>query len=200
MLNKKINKLLIGTNNKGKLKEIRDLLPKYIKIFSTLDFKIKSPKEDGKTFAENSLIKSRFFSKKKNLICLADDSGLEIDMLGKKPGIFSARWGGRNSDFKKAINRVYRELYKKDKNWKYKKIKARFVCALSISFLNKKIASVVGKVEGSISKKPKGKNGFGYDPIFIPLKYKKTFGEMKKKQKYKLDHRYNAFKKIKKFL
>ena len=200
MLNKKINKLLIGTNNKGKLKEIRDLLPKYIKIFSTLDFKIKSPKEDGKTFAENSLIKSRFFSKKKNLICLADDSGLEIDMLGKKPGIFSARWGGRNSDFKKAINRVYRELYKKDKNWKYKKIKARFVCSLSISFLNKKIASVVGKVEGSISKKPKGKNGFGYDPIFIPLKYKKTFGEMKKKQKYKLDHRYNAFKKIKKFL
>ena len=200
MQNKKIKKLLIGTNNKGKLKEIRDLLPKYIKIFSTLDFKIKSPKEDGKTFAENSLIKSRFFSKKKNLICLADDSGLEIDMLGKKPGIFSARWGGRNSDFKKAINRVYRELYKKDKNWKYKKIKARFVCALSISFLNKKIASVVGKVEGSISKKPKGKNGFGYDPIFIPLKYKKTFGEMKKKQKYKLDHRYNAFKKIKKFL
>ena len=200
MLNKKINKLLIGTNNKGKLKEIRDLLPKYIKIFSTLEFKIKSPKEDGKTFVENSLIKSRFFSKKKNLICLADDSGLEIDMLGKKPGIFSARWGGRNSDFKKAINRVYRELYKKDKNWKYKKIKARFVCALSISFLNKKIASVVGKVEGSISKKPKGKNGFGYDPIFIPLKYKKTFGEMKKKQKYKLDHRYNAFKKIKKFL
>ena len=200
MLNKKINKLLIGTNNKGKLKEIRDLLPKYIKIFSTLDFKIKSPKEDGKTFAENSLIKSRFFKKKKNLICLADDSGLEIDMLGKKPGIFSARWGGRNSDFKKAINRVYRELYKKDKNWKYKKIKARFVCALSISFLNKKIASVVGKVEGSISKKPKGKNGFGYDPIFIPLKYKKTFGEMKKTQKYKLDHRYNAFKKIKKFL
>ena len=200
MLNKKINKLLIGTNNKGKLKEIRDLLPKYIKIFSTLDFKIKSPKEDGKTFAENSLIKSRFFSKKKNLICLADDSGLEIDMLGKKPGIFSARWGGRNSDFKKAINRVYRELYKKDKNWKYKKIKARFVCALSISFLNKKIASVVGKVEGSISKKPKGKNGFGYDPIFIPIKNNKTFGEMKKKQKYKLDHRYNAFKKIKKFL
>ena len=199
MLNKKINKLLIGTNNKGKLKEIRDLLPKYIKIFSTLDFKIKSPKEDGKTFEENSLIKSRFFSKKKNLICLADDSGLEIDMLGKKPGIFSARWGGRNSDFKKAINRVYRELYKKDKNWKYKKIKARFVCALSISFLNKKIASVVGKVEGRISTTPKGKNGFGYDPIFIPTKHKKTFGEMKKAEKYKLDHRFKAFKKIKKF-
>ena len=200
MLNKKINKLLIGTNNEGKLKEIRDLLPRYIKIFSTSDFKIKSPKEDGKTFSANSLIKSRFFSKKTNLICLADDSGLEIDVLGKKPGIYSARWGGRNSDFKKAIKRVYRELSKKDKNWKHKKIKARFVCALSISFLNKKIASVVGKVEGSISSVPRGKNGFGYDPIFIPIKHKKTFGEMKSSQKYKLDHRFMAFKRIKKFL
>jgi len=200
MLNKKINKLLIGTNNDGKLREIRDLLPKYIKTFSTSDFKIKSPKENGNTFSANSLIKSRFFSKKTNLICLADDSGLEIDVLGKKPGIYSARWGGVNSDFKKAIKKVYRELYKKDKNWKYKKIKARFVCALSISFLNKKIASVVGKVEGSISNVPKGTNGFGYDPIFIPIKHKKTFGEMKKSQKYKLDHRFKAFKKIRKFL
>ena len=199
MLNKKINKLLIGTNNPGKLKEITDLLPKYLKIFSTSDFKIKSPTENGKTFTENSLIKSRFFSKKTNLICLADDSGLEIDILKKKPGIYSARWGGKNSDFKRAIKKVYRELYKRDKNWKFKKIKARFVCALSISFLNKKIASVVGKVEGRISTTPKGKNGFGYDPIFIPTKHKKTFGEMKKAEKYKLDHRFKAFKKIKKF-
>ena len=200
MLNKKINKLLIGTNNKGKLKEIRDLIPKYIKTFSIADFKIKSPKEDGKTFSENSLIKSRYFSKKTKLICLADDSGLEIDLLGKKPGIYSARWGGRNSDFKKAIKKVYIELYKKDKRWKYKKIKARFVCALSISFLNKKIASVIGKVEGSISKISKGKNGFGYDPIFIPENKKKTFGEMRSLDKYKIDHRYKAFKKIRKFL
>jgi len=155
--------------------------------------------ENGKTFTENSLIKSRFFSKKTNLICLADDSGLEIDVLKKKPGIYSARWGGKNSDFKSAIKKVYRELYKKDKNWKFKKIKACFVCALSISFLNKKIASVVGKVEGRISATPKGKNGFGYDPIFIPTKHKKTFGEMKKSEKYKLDHRFKAFKKIKKF-
>ncbi len=200
MLNKKIYKLLIGTNNKGKLKEIRDLLPKYIKSVSVNDFKIKSPKENGKSFSENSLIKSKYFSKKTNLICLADDSGLEIDMLEKKPGIYSARWGGRNSDFNKAIKKVYKELDKKNKNWKQRKIKARFVCALTISFLDKKIASVTGKVEGSISKVPKGKNGFGYDPIFIPLKYKKTFGEMKSSQKYKIDHRFVAYKKIKKFL
>ena len=199
MLNKKIKKILIGTNNKGKLKEIRALLPKNIKTLSISEFKIKSPRENGKTFKENSLIKSRYFSKKTNLICLADDSGLEIDILNKKPGIYSARWGGRNSDFKIAIKKVYREINKKDKNWKSKKIKARFICALSISYLDKKIACVIGRVEGYISPKAKGKNGFGYDPIFIPKNKNKTFGEMRISQKYKLDHRYKVFKKLKNF-
>ena len=200
MQNKKIKKLLIGTNNKGKLREIRDLLPKYIKTYSTAKFKLKSPRENGKTFEQNSLIKSKYFSSKTNLICLADDSGLEIDLISKKPGIFSARWGGTNSDFDKAIKRVYKELNKKDKNWKKKKIKARFICALSLSFLKKKIVCVSGTVEGKISNIPKGKNGFGYDPIFIPNKSRKTFGEMRPSQKYKIDHRYKAFKKIRKFL
>jgi XTP/dITP diphosphohydrolase len=197
---KKISKLLIGTNNKGKYKEIKDLLPKYIKSYSTSEFKLKSPKEDGLTFTENSIIKSKYFSKKTKLICLADDSGLEIDILDKSPGIYSARWGGKKGNFKKAINRVYKELSKKDKNWKNKKIKARFICALSICYLDKKIASVLGKVEGYISSKPKGKNGFGYDPIFIPKNRRKTFGEMSSLQKYKIDHRFVAFKKIRKFL
>ena len=200
MLNKKIKKILIGTNNKGKLKEISGLLPKYIETVSTSAFKLKSPKENGKTFEENSLIKSRYFSRKTKLICLADDSGLEIDILDKRPGIYSARWRGKNSDFNKAIKKVFKELNKKDKNWTQKKIKARFICALSISFLSKKIASVSGKVEGYISSKPKGRNGFGYDPIFIPINKQKTFGEILLYQKYKLDHRYKAFKKIKKFL
>ena len=200
MFKQKIKELLIGTNNKGKLREIKNLLPKYIKIHSTSEFSLKSPKETGKTFKENSLIKSRYFSEKANLICLADDSGLEIDILKKKPGIYSARWGGRKSDFKIAIKKVYRELYKKDKNWKSKKIKARFICALSISQKKKKIACVQSKVEGHISNKPKGNNGFGYDPIFIPLKKKLTFGEMKPMVKHKIDHRFKAFKKIKKFL
>ena len=200
MVKQNIKQLLIGTNNSGKLKEIRDLLPKYIKTFSTHDFKLKSPKENGKTFEQNSLIKSKYFSKKTGLICLADDSGLEIDILKKKPGIYSARWGGKSGDFKKAIKKVYIELRKKKVNWKKDKIRARFVCALSLSNLNKKIICVVGKVEGIISSKPKGSNGFGYDPIFIPLKKKKTFAEMKPSKKYRLDHRFKAFKKIKKFL
>ena len=200
MSKQKINKLLIGTNNKGKLREIRSLLPKSIKIYSTSKFNLKSPIENGKTFKENSLIKSKHFSKKSGLICLADDSGLEIDILDKNPGIYSARWAGKHGDFNKAIKKVYRELNKKNKNWKNTKIKARFICALSISYLNKKIACIEGKVEGQISDVPKGKKGFGYDPIFIPLKKTKTFGQMKPTQKYKIDHRYQAFKKIRKFL
>jgi XTP/dITP diphosphohydrolase len=197
---KKISHLLIGSNNKGKLKEIKALLPKYMKIYSTSDLNIKSPVENGKTFEENSIIKSKYFSKKTNLPCLADDSGLEIDILNKAPGIYSARWGGKNSDFNKAIKKVYEELDKKDKDWKKKKIKARFVCSLSVSYLEKVIACVRGKIEGTISNEPKGNNGFGYDPIFIPNGKKLTFGEMSLKIKYKMDHRFNAFKKIKKFL
>ena len=196
---KNISKLLIGTNNKGKYREIKDLLPKHIKTHSTSEFKLKSPREDGLTFTENSIIKSKHFSKKTNLICLSDDSGLEIDILNKYPGIYSARWAGKDGDFIKAIKKVYKELDKKDNNWRKKKIKARFVCALSICNLDKNITSVVGKIEGYISNEPKGKNGFGYDPIFIPKNKKKTFGEMKSLQKYKLDHRFKAFKKIKKF-
>ncbi len=200
MSKQKINKLIIGTNNKGKLREIKSLLPKKIKIHSTSEFNLNSPVENGKTFKENSIIKSKYFSKKTGLFCLADDSGLEIDLLNKRPGIYSARWGGKQGDFSKAIKRVYIELNKKDKNWRSKKIKARFICALSISYLNKKIACVLGKVEGHISDKPKGTNGFGYDPIFIPLKKRKTFGQIKPSKKYKMDHRYQAFKKIRKFL
>ena len=196
---KKIKRLVIGTNNRGKLKEIRNLLPKNIKTSSISYLKVKSPIENGKNFQQNSLIKSKYFSKKTNLTCLADDSGLEIDLLNKNPGIYSARWGGKNSDFNKAIKKVYKELDKKDENWKLKKIKARFVCALSISYLNKKIICVIGKVEGKIAHKPKGTNGFGYDPIFIPNNKKKTFGQIKSSEKYKIDHRFQAFKKLKKF-
>ncbi len=200
MLKKKIKKLLIGTNNIGKLREIRNLLPKYIQIYSTSDFNLKSPKEDGLTFEENSLIKSKYFSKKSNLPCLADDSGIEIDILDKKPGIHSARWAGTKKNFNNAIKKVYKELDKKDKNWKKKKIKARFVCSLSIYDIDRKIASVTAKVEGFVSNKPKGLNGFGYDPIFIPINKKRTFGEISSSQKYKMDHRYKAYQKIKKFL
>ena len=199
MKNKKISKILIGTNNRGKLREITSLLPKNVKVFSTKDFNLKSPKETGKTFKSNALIKAKYFSRKTNLICLSDDSGLEIDILKKKPGIYSARWGGKNSDFNKAIQRVYKELDKKDEEWKAKKISARFICALVIYWPNRKKIYSVGKISGKISKIKKGKNGFGYDPIFIPNGHKRTFAEMSKIYKYKIDHRSKAFNKIKRF-
>ena len=200
MLKKKIKEIVIGSNNKGKIKEIKDLLPKHCKILSLNEFKLKSPKESGKSFIKNSLIKAKYFSKKTKKVCLADDSGLEVDLLNKSPGIFSARWGGKNSDFKLAINKVYKELYRKDKNWKNKKITARFVCALTIYGFKKKPIHSLGVVEGRISDKKKGKNGFGYDPIFIPKGKTLTFAQMKPNEKYKIDHRSLAFKKIKKFL
>ena len=199
MLKKKISKILVGTNNSGKLEEIKDLLPKNLEIYSTSDFKIKSPVENGKTFEENSLIKAKYFSKKSKMTCLSDDSGLQIDILDGNPGIYSARWGGKKGDFVKAMKRVFRELDKKNKYWKTKKIKARFICALTIYGPNLKTINSIGKIEGQISPSMKGKNGFGYDPIFIPRGKKMTFGEMKPFQKYKIDHRFKAFKKIKKF-
>ena len=198
MYYKKIKKLIIGTNNQGKVREIMSLLPKHVIIDTPKNLNIKSPREIGSSFLENSLIKAKYFSGKTKDICLADDSGLEIDILGKLPGIYSARWAGKKSNFKLAIKKVYKELSKNDVNWK-NKIKCRFVCALTIYWPNKKIYQSEGVVEGIISKKPNGNNGFGYDPIFIPKGYKKTFGEMSFKKKFKIDHRYKAFKKIRKF-
>ena len=199
MKKKKIINLFVGSNNKGKIKEIRDLLPKTVQILTPKYFNLKSPKETGATFKENSFLKAKFFSKKTKMICLADDSGIEIDSLNKLPGIYSARWGGKKSNFNLAINKVYKELKKKNKNWFKIKQTARFVCALTIYWPSNKFINVIGIVEGTISTVKKGNNGFGYDPIFIPLRKKLTFGQMKPKQKYRIDHRIRAFRKIKKF-
>jgi len=111
----KIKEIIIGTNNQGKYKEICDLLPSEIRKYSPKDFKISSPEETGKTFEENSFIKASYFSKKTNLICLSDDSGLEINLLGGMPGIHSARWGGSKKNFNNAIEKIYKEMYKKKK-------------------------------------------------------------------------------------
>ena len=200
MLKKKIYELLIGTNNKGKSREIKELLPKRIKIYSLNTYKIKAPIESGKTFLKNSLIKAKYYSKKTGKICIADDSGLEIDILKKAPGIYSARWGGKKNNFSLAIKKVFKKLDKVDKKWKVKKIRARFICALTIYGPKIKTVSTIGKIEGKISNCKRGSNGFGYDPIFIPNGKKITFGQMKSHQKYKIDHRAKAFKNIKKFL
>ena len=200
MLKKKNIEIVVGSNNVGKIKEIKELLPKYYIITSPKDYGLKSPKENGDTFLKNSLIKAKYFSKKTNKICISDDSGLEIELLNNQPGIYSARWGGKKGDFNLAISKVYQKLSKKDKNWKSKKIKARFICALTIYGLKKNPIQSQGIVNGRISNKKLGKNGFGYDPIFIPENKRLTFGQMQQKIKFKIDHRSKAYKKIKKFL
>ena len=199
MKKEKILNLFVGSNNQGKIKEIRGLLPKKIQILTPKDFNLKSPNENGKTFEQNSFIKAKFFSKKSKMICIADDSGLEIDSLNRLPGIYSARWGGKNSNFNLAIKKVYNELKKKDEKWYQKKHTARFICSLTIYWPNNKFVTSTGIIEGTISKFKKGNNGFGYDPIFIPLNKKFTFGQMKPREKNKIDHRIKAFKSIKKF-
>ena len=134
------------------------------------------------------------------MICLSDDSGLEIDALERSPWYLFSQVGWKKRRLcTKAMNRVFKELDKKNINWRTKKIKARFICALTIYGPNQKIINSIGKVEGHISPIMKGNNGFGYDPIFIPKGKKITFGEMRPLQKYKIDHRFKAFKKIKKF-
>ncbi len=191
----KIKEILIGTNNVGKYREICDLLPQEIKKYSPKKFKISSPKETGKTFEENSIIKAKYFSKKTNLICISDDSGLEIDALNGDPGIYSSRWSGKKNDFNLAIKKVYREINKN--NWKSDK--ARFVCCLTLLWPDGKIYVSKGIVNGKISDKKRGTKGFGYDPIFIPEGYDKTFGEMNPELKMSIDHRFKAFIQLKNF-
>jgi len=195
---KKIKEIIVGTNNNGKYKEICDLLPNEIKKYSPKEFKISSPKEIGKNFEENSMIKASYFSKKTNLVCISDDSGLEINLLKGAPGIYSARWGGIENDFDKAILKVFKEMSKVKKDWESENI-ARFVCCMTLFWPDGVNYSSSGVVKGKISATKRGNKGFGYDPIFIPDRYDKTFGEMKPKLKMSIDHRFKAFLKIKNF-
>ena len=190
----KINQILIGTHNSGKFKEISNLLPRKIKKISPTALKIASPKETGKHFYRTLILKAKYFYKKSKIVSISDDSGLEIASMNKKPGIKSARFAKKNGGFKKAMQKILKILKNK------KNRKATFVCSLSIKVDNKKIISALGKVNGTISYKILGKKGFGYDPIFIPKNKTLTFGQMSPKKKFKTDHRFIAFKKLKKKL
>ena len=194
----KIKEILIGTNNRGKYKEICDLLPNDVKKHSPKEFNIESPEESGSNFQENSLIKASYFSKKTNMICLSDDSGLQVDLLNGKPGIYSSRWAGSKNDFNLAIEKVFEEMRKIKKSWENDN-SAKFICSLTLFWPGGKNYSSQGIVKGKISNVKKGNNGFGYDPIFIPEGYNETFGEMDLKLKMSIDHRFKAYTKIKKF-
>ncbi len=186
-----MKKILIGTHNSGKFREIAYLISKKYKKISPNKLKLKSPKETGKTFLSNSKIKVKYFSKFVNYPVISDDSGLCIKSLGNKPGVYSARLAKKKGGFFLAMKFILKKL----KNKKNKS--AFFVCNLSYINTDKKIISVEGRIYGKISNKILGKKGFGYDPIFIPNNKKMTFGQMPKLKKMKIDHRYIAFNKLK---
>ena len=194
----KIQEIVIGTNNEGKYKEICGLLPNKIKKYSPKELGILTPEETGESFEKNSFIKASYFSKKTNLICLSDDSGLEIDLLKGEPGIYSSRWSGEKNNFNSAIKKIFEKMNNIKKDWK-KDNAAKFICCMTLFWPSGKSYSSNGIVKGTISTTKKGKNGFGYDPIFIPNGYNQTFGEMQPKLKMSIDHRFKAFLKIKKF-
>ena len=167
-----MKKILIGTHNQGKFKEIAYLISKKYRKISPVSLKIKSPRETGKTFSSNSKLKAKFFSKFVNFPVISDDSGLCIKALQNKPGIHSARLAKRKGGFFLAMKFILKKL-EKEKNRT-----ATFVCNLSYKSTNGKIISVEGKIFGKISREILGKKGFGYDPIFIPPNKKITFGQM----------------------
>ena len=186
-----MKKILIGTHNKGKFREIAYLLSKKYKKVSPVSLKIPSPKETSKSFSGNSKLKVNFFSKFVDFPVISDDSGLCIKSLKNKPGIYSARLAKKHGSFAKAMIFILKKMkHKKDRS-------AVFICSLSFKHPKKKLINVTGKIKGSIARSIRGKKGFGYDPIFIPTKYEKTFGQFSKLKKMRMDHRYQAFKKLK---
>jgi len=186
----KIDKILVGTHNKGKFIEMSDLLPKKIKKISPIDLDIKSPIENGKTFEENSEIKAEFFCKNSNLVTLSDDSGLEVDALNGEPGIFSSRFAEDLGGFENAMKKILERIKKINKG-----SKAQFISSLTIQWPDGKKITETGVIKGTLTD-IRGKNGFGYDPIFVPEGYSKTFAEMNYKEKLKIDHRQIAYKKL----
>ena len=172
-----MKKILIGTHNKGKFREISSLISRKYRKISPILLKIKSPKETGKTFIANSRLKVKFFSKYVDYPVISDDSGLCIKALNNKPGIYSARLAKKHGSFSKAMKFILKKMKSKRNR------SAFFVCSLSYYDENGRITSVEGKIKGSISIKMRGTNGFGYDPIFIPNKKKITFGQMRKSKK-----------------
>ncbi len=186
----KIDKILVGTHNKGKFIEMSDLLPKKIKKISPKDLDIKSPIENGKTFEENSEIKAEFFCKNSNLVTLSDDSGLEVDALNGEPGIFSSRFAEDLGGFENAMKKILERIKKINKG-----SKAQFISSLTIQWPDGKKITETGVIKGSLTD-IRGENGFGYDPIFVPEGYSKTFAEMNYKEKLKIDHRQIAYKKL----
>ena len=194
----KPRKLLIGSNNADKAKELRELLhglPWHVLALSDLP-DVAAPEEDGETFQANALKKARYYGRHFDIDCIADDSGLEVDALDGAPGVFSARYAGEvcsYSDNNQKLLDALRGLAPDDRT-------ARFVCCAALVLQDGDMQIEIGTVEGRIAEAPRGSLGFGYDPVFIPEGHQRTFGEMPPQEKHTMSHRGRAFRQMREYL
>jgi len=184
-------KLVIASHNKGKVKEIAELLAdKGVEVISAAALNLPEPEETGLTFAANAELKAKAAAIASGLPALADDSGLCVTALGNAPGIYSARWAGPDKDFKHAMDIIQQELGSQlDRS-------AFFVCALALAWPDGDCEVLEGKVTGNLTFPPRGDKGFGYDPIFIADGDTRTFAEIDPAEKHAKSHRANAFKRL----
>ena len=195
-----MKKILIATRNKGKLKEMADKLKDLNIQFLSLD-DIRSippeyePEETGKDLEENAIIKAKAYGEKSKILTLADDTGLEVDALGGRPGVYSARYASGSDEDR------YRKLLSEMQNISENQRTACFKCVMAIyNPSNKTVKICKGACEGKIAKEPVGDNGFGYDPVFYIPQIKKTFAQLTKEEKSKISHRGKALEKVEKIL
>lgn len=192
-----MKKILIGTTNEGKVNDFKQLLEnEQIQVLSLRDLdNAIDVEETGTTFAENAILKAETLSRYYNQIVIADDSGLEIEALNGKPGVYSARYAGEHKSDEDNINKVLSEM----EGIPFHNRKAAFVCVLALAVPGQETKIFEGKCEGYITEKPKGNNGFGYDPIFYVPEKEKTMAELSLEEKNELSHRRRAIDKLKEY-
>lgn len=191
--------ILVGTKNAGKVRELENMLSDFpIELRSLDEFEnVIEPEETGATFADNAELKAVYYSEKTGLAALADDSGLEVSALNGAPGVYSARYGGKDSSNEEKIAKLLEEL----ENSGNEDRSARFVCVIVLTNETGDIIfQAEGICDGKIANEPRGENGFGYDPVFIPVGFDETFGELSSDVKSNLSHRGKAIEKIIRFL
>lgn len=187
-----LKELIFASHNKGKIKEIKELLtPLNITVKTSDDIEIPDVEETGTTFAENSLLKSSAIAKMTGIACIADDSGLCVDALNGAPGVYSARYAP-NRDFDKGMEKLLTEM-KESSN---KSRSAHFSCVISLAYPDGRHEIFEGRVDGHIAEKKQGNGGFGYDPLFIPDGFDKSFAELGSEIKNNISHRARAMQKL----
>lgn len=189
-----MKEIIIATKNKGKAKEFERMFePLGLQVKTLLDYDhIEDVEETGTTFEENAILKAEEVSKKVNQVVIADDSGLIVDALNGAPGVYSARYAGLEKNDEANIDKVLKEL----KGIPERDRTARFYCALAVAFPNGQTITVNGSCEGLILQERKGKNGFGYDPIFFVKELGKSMAELQPEEKSGISHRGRALKKL----